>query len=95
MTELEDCLDSWRGISAHAAAKKLVLLGFSLVMLTWSQPETTPLDLLQSERVENMLARDVGPFYFPGGPPGAMRFYSGTLHMLLVDRLMRAKRIIK
>ncbi len=84
----EDCLSSWRGISAQMAAKKLILLGYAHVYLTWDHSEHTPSDLVLSDRVENMLARDVGPFQFVGGPPGAYKVYYGTLFMLLVDRLM-------
>ncbi len=84
-------LDRWYNLSAHAAAKKLILLGYHDALISWEYSEKTPLAIARCDQFKSALARDVGLFRFVGGPPGFCNLYQGTLLMLLVDRMLRTE----
>ena len=87
-TKVEEYLRRWRGVTAHYAAKRLILLGYGNDVLTWKRPERTPREILHSNWFVQALARNVGTFYFMGGPPGDAHSYRGTMLTFLVDRLL-------
>jgi hypothetical protein len=87
-TKVEEHLRNWHGVSVIAAARMLIVRGCSSHILHWGYEENTPAKILASDKFEKILARNVGPFRFWGGPPGCRRLYTGTLLTFLIDRVL-------
>lgn len=88
VTKVDEYLNRWYGVSAHTAAEILIQIGYGNNVMDWNRPEKSPDEVYMSTWFVNMHARDVGTFYFMGGPPKYRRLIRGTLLMFLVDRLL-------
>ena len=87
-TKIEKCLKRCRGVFARSAALMLSKRGHGNDVMDWDEPEKSALEILQSSKYVDELARNVGPFRFLGGPPGKRRLTQGNMLMFLVDRLL-------
>lgn len=92
-TRLEEYLNRWHNISAYAAAEMLIKLGCSKDTFVSDEEseQYTPEKILQLGKLADILAREVKPISFLGGPYPNTGIFQGSLLTLLVDRLLLAE----